>query len=100
MKDMYRITKVEHIWSEEEDRWIYIEYNEQHKIIGLNFMQGDDYKYFKEKWCHTDQGLTLYYESMLYTFPIEKASVNTIEFINKCMWSYHNAVVLREDHPV
>ena len=100
MKDMYRVTKVEHIWSEKEDRWIYIEYNEQHKIIGLNFMQGDEYEYFKEKWCHADQGLTEYYKAMLYTFPIERASVNTIEFIDKCMWSYHHAVALREEHPV
>ena len=99
MKDKYRVDKVEHIWSEKEDRWLYIEYNEQRKIIGLNFMQGDDYEYFKKSWCYNDQGLMEYYNSMLYTFPIEKASVNTIEFINKCMWSFHTAVVSREEYP-
>ena len=43
MKDKYKVDKVEHVWSEKEDRWLYIEYNEQRKVIGLNFMQGDDY---------------------------------------------------------
>ena len=54
----------------------------------------------QKKWCHNDQGLTEYYDSMLYTFPIEKASVNTIEFINKCMWAFHTAVVAREESPL
>ena len=93
-----KVDKVVHEWSEKEDRWIYIEYNAQRKIIGLNFMQGGEYDYFKSKWCHNDQGLTEFYYSMLYTFPIEKASVNTIEFINKVMWAYHTAIVSNEDH--
>ena len=94
----YEISKVTHEWCESNDRWIYIEYNAQGKIIGLNFMQGDEYDYFKKSWCHNDQGLTDFYHSMLYTFPIEKASVNTLEFINKVMWSYHSAIVANEDH--
>ena len=98
MINEYRVDKIVHEWSEKEDRWIYIEYNSQRKIIGLNFMQGDDYDYFKEKWCHNDQGLTEFYNSMLYTFPIEKASVNTLEFINKVMWAYHQAIVSNEEH--
>ena len=99
MKDRNRVDKVEHVWSEKEDRWLYIEYNEQRKVIGLNFMQGDDYNYFKKCWCRNDQGLADFYESMLYTFPIEKASVSTIEFMNKCMWAFHTAVVCREENP-
>ena len=98
MKDGNRVDKVEHIWIEEEDRWMYIEYNEQRNIIGLNFMQGDEYDYFKRKWCHNDQGLTEFYHQMLYTFSIEQASVSTIEFINKCMWAYHNAVACRDEN--
>ena len=93
-----KVDKVVHEWSDKDDRWIYIEYNTQRKIIGLNFMQGDEYDYFKAKWCHNDQGLTEFYSSMLYTFPIEKASVNTLEFINKVMWAYHTAVVCNEEH--
>mgnify|MGYP003636625494 CR=1 FL=1 len=94
----YEISKVTHEWCESNDRWIYIEYNAQRKIIGLNFMQGDEYDYFKAKWCHNDQALMQFYGTMLYTFPIEKASVNTLEFINKVMWSYHSAIVANEDH--
>ena len=96
--DKYKVDKVVHEWSEKEDRWIYIEYNAKRKIVGLNFMQGDEYDYFKKSWCYNDQGLTEFYESMLYTFPIEKASVNTLEFINKVMWSYHQAIVSNEEH--
>jgi hypothetical protein len=99
MINEHRVDKVEHVWSEKEDRWIYIEYNAQRKIIGLNFMQGDEYEYFKKSWCYNDQGLTDFYYSMLYTFPIEKASVNTIEFMDKCMWAFHSAIVAREDYP-
>ena len=87
------VTQVKHVWCESDDRWVYIEYNSINKIIGLNFMQGDDYKYFKTKWCvGSDHSLTEFYKQMLYTFPIEKASVNTLEFINKVMWAYHSAI--------
>ena len=94
MKDRNRVDKVEHVWSEEEDRWMYIEYNEQRKIIGLNFMQGDDYDYFKKSWCHNDQGLTGFYHQMLYTFPIEQLTpfVSSTTFMNKVMWAYHSGV--------
>ena len=98
MINEYKVDKVVHEWSEKEDRWIYIEYNAKREIVGLNFMQGDEYDYFKKSWCYNDQGLTEFYESMLYTFPIEKASVNTLEFINKVMWSYHQAIVSNEEH--
>ena len=98
MIDEYRVDKIVHEWCEEQDRWVYIEYNNQRKIVGLNFMQGDEYDYFKEKWCHNDQGLMQFYNTMLYTFPIEKASVNTLQFINKVMWAYHFAIVAAEDY--
>jgi len=88
------VTQVKHIWCESDDRWVYIEYNSINKIIGLNSMQGNDYDYFKTKWCVSDRGLTEFWEEMLYTFPIERASVNTLEFINKVMWAYHSAVAL------
>jgi hypothetical protein len=98
MKDRNRVDKVEHVWSKKEDRWVYIEYNEQRKIIGLNFMQGDDYDYFKKSWCHNDQGLTGFYHQMLYTFPIEQASISSTAFIDKVMWAYHTAVAYRNEN--
>lgn len=97
MSDL-RVTKVEHRFCQDNDRWMYIEYNEQSKICGLNFMQGDEYEIFKKSYCEKDKGLTEFYESMLYTFPIEKASVNTYEFINKCMWTYFTAVSCSENY--
>lgn len=95
---MERVDKIEHIWCGDDDRWIYLEYNEINKIVGMNFMQGWNYESFKKSWCETDKGLTEFYKSMLYTFPIEKASVNTLEFINKCMWAFHVAISRNEEH--
>ena len=95
----YDIDKVEHVWCEDNDRWIYLEYNKQRKIIGMNFMQGDSYESFKKDWCNNDQGLTEFYNYMLYTFTIEKASVSTLSFINKCMWTFHSSIAQREENP-
>ena len=94
---MRELDKVVHQWCDDNDRWMYIEYDRDGIVMGLNFMQGevgsyDDYKYFKDQWCHNDESLMAYYEQMLYTFPIEKDSVDTLTFINKCMWSYHAAI--------
>ena len=87
--------KIEHIWNNENDRWIYIEYNEQMKITGLNFCQGDDYDDFANGFSFSDVGLMEFYREMLYTFPIELASVDTITFINKVMWTYVSAGEIR-----
>ena len=95
----YDIDKVEHLWDESNDRWIYLEFNKQRKIIGMNFMQGNEYHCFKNDWCKSDEGLTEFYNQMLYTFPIEKASVSTLSFINKCMWTFHTAIATREQNP-
>ena len=81
------VTTVQHIWAKSDDRWVYLEYNKLYEIVGMNFMQGDDYEDFKDHWCHNDESLMAYYESMLYTFPIEKASVDTLTFVNKVMWA-------------
>jgi len=90
-----RTIKIEHIWCESEDRWIYLEYNEQHKICGMNFMQGDEYDVFKSQYAENDKGLMEFYETMLYTFPIEQVSVDRITFINKVMWAYCSADQIR-----
>ena len=87
--------KIEHIWCNENDRWIYLEYNEQNKICGMSFMQGDEYEVFKHEYAENDRGLMEFYNSMLYTFPIEKNSVDTIAFINKVMWVYCTADQIR-----
>lgn len=90
--------KIEHIWNAEDGRWIYLEKNEQMKIIGMNFMQGYNHKYFKDFRCTNNPALLKFYEQMFYTFPIEEKSVNTMEFISKCILAYHSAVSLNEKY--
>ena len=90
-----KVIKVEHLWCDKNDRWIYLEYNEQNKLCGMNFMQGDEYEEFKVNWSVNDPGLMEFYTEMLYTFPIEQVSVDTITFINKVMWAYCSADQLR-----
>jgi len=90
--------KIEHIWSDANDRWIYIEYNEQMKITGLNFMQGDDYDDFANGFSFSDEGLFQFYTQMLYTFTIELASVNTTSFINKVMWAWISAADFKAEY--
>ena len=88
---------VTHRYSEKDDRWCYIEYDMDAKIVGMNFMQGSnnsrDYGHFKQSWCESDNNLLNFYNTMLYTFPIEKASVDKFTFINKVMWAYFSAQV-------
>jgi len=95
---LWNIKEVNHLWNEPNDRWMYIEYDEDNKIVGLNFMQGDEYLLFKEHWCKSDQGMTDFYNQMLYTFPIEFSSVGKISFINKCMWAYHSAITSYQEN--
>jgi len=96
-KDMKnnKVIKVEHIWCEEDDRWIYLEYNEQNKICGMSFMQGDEYEVFLREYAENDPGLLEFYVTMLYTFPIEQKSVDRIAFLNKVMWAYVSADQIR-----
>ena len=93
-----RTIKIEHIWCESDDRWISLEYNEQNKICGMSFMQGDEYEVFIHNYAGNDRGLMEFYETMLYTFPIDKTSVDTIAFINKVMWAYCSADQIRAKH--
>ena len=87
------IYKVEHLFDENHDRWIYIEYNDRNKVIGLNFMQGNDYKLFKDCFCTKDYSLTAYYSEMQHVLFLEKAHTPLrIDFINTIFWSYLSAV--------
>ena len=63
---MEELNRVVHQWCDSNDRWMYIEYDRDGKVMGLNFMQGDEYECFKKDWCVSDQGLTAFYKQMLY----------------------------------
>ncbi len=84
-------TTIKHIWNREDDRWMYIEYNKNNQIIGLNFMQGDDYDFFKHQFTKPDENLTAYFKEVKIQFSIEFAEVSDYEFVNKCMWTYFAA---------
>lgn len=91
------ITKVEHVWSKENDRWIFIQYDKEGAIAGLNFMQGEEYDLFTKDWCRPDHALFEFYSYMLMTFEIERQSITALDFINKVMWTYVTAERIQED---
>jgi hypothetical protein len=92
------LDKVVHQWCDDNDRWMYIEYDRDGKVMGLNFMQGDEYECFKKSWCVSDVGMTAFYKQMLYTFAYEQKNVPEHCFINSCMWAYHSAISEYEDN--
>ena len=51
---MEELDKVVHQWCDDNDRWMYIEYDRDGKVMGLNFMQGDEYECFKRDGCVSD----------------------------------------------
>ena len=95
---MEELDRVVHQWCDDNDRWMYIEYDRDGVVMGLNFMQGDEYECFKRDWCKSDIGLTEFYKQMLYTFPIEEKAASTRVFINKCMWAYHSAISSHDEY--
>lgn len=96
MSDL-EITKVEHIWSKQNDRWVFIQYDKFDNIVGLNFMQGPEYDLFVKDWCKPDHAILEFYNYMLLTYEIEKQSINRFDFINKAMWTYVTAERIIED---
>lgn len=87
-----KLLKVEHVWIESSDRWIYIEYYKS-GYLGLNFAQGDDYENFKEGWCTMDRALSEFYsESRETIVQLAPGTLPEIEIIDKMLWLYHSAV--------
>jgi hypothetical protein len=91
------ITKVEHVWSKENDRWIFIQYDSNNDIVGLNFMQGEEYDLFIKDWCKPDYAVFEFYQYMLMTYEIERQSITKLDFINKAIWTYVTAERIIED---
>ena len=91
MKTNDRLNAVEHIWYPESDRWIYIERYASGNL-GLNFMQGDEYEHFKIKWCEIDRGMSEFYDTMKNDLLKLRVEMSELEFIDKVMWIYFEAV--------
>jgi hypothetical protein len=87
------MTKVEHVYSYDNDRWVFIAYNNS-EIVGLNFEQGVTYAEFIDgDNCEDNPALTEYYGYMTKIFAREYIDTDRFEFINKILWSYHYAIV-------
>jgi len=70
-----------------DDRLIYIK-KHNGQIVGLNFMQGDEYDEFIENYAYIDLKLTKFYHA------IERHLSGAIEVdrINQAMWAYHSFI--------
>jgi hypothetical protein len=90
------IKEIRHTWCESDDRWVYLRYDENMKITGINYCQGSDYVYFKNNYCGPDKGLTEFYHLMVKDYNIEYVSTTFIGFINKVCWTYHTATAIRD----
>jgi hypothetical protein len=75
--------KEEHIWDESNDRWIFLKYQDG-ILVGLNYMQGDEYEIFKSNFAKNDEKLTKFAIKMLDF----RGEETYIEFINKVIWLY------------
>ena len=94
---MKKIEKVEHIWCDQDDRWVYIERYSDGEV-GINFMQGDEYDEFKKDWCKVDKGLSEFFVQMKITIPIQYQSESALGFMNTVMWTYHSAIANYEQY--
>ena len=90
---MSKLVKVnEHYWDSDNDRWILIQRDYEETIIGLNFMQGDDYDLFQDHYNKANPALTALYKTTLEHKIIEGSMM---EVINKVCWAWIN---LRTDN--
>ena len=71
------------VWSSEDDRYIMI-MKEENEIIGLNFMQGDEFEYFVEHFMDIDHELTDFYNSVkLYL-----SGDSELDRVNQAIWAH------------
>ena len=75
--------KQEHIWDESNDRWIFLEHKDG-VLVGLNYMQGNEYEDFKSRFAKNDEKLIEFAHKMKDF----KGEETYIEFINKVIWLY------------
>jgi len=74
---------IQHVYNESSERWIYIK-RVGDTIMGLNFCQGEDYKYFKEEFLINDQSILDTYNTLKNNFKLD----DTIDNINSAIWTH------------
>ena len=80
------------VWSENNDRYILI-IKENDEIVGLNFMQGDEFDVFKRHFMYIDEELTDFYNSIE---PYLDDRNDEIGKINAAIWAYFEYRNLRD----
>ena len=100
------MTKVEHIWNEEQSAWIYIQYNKT-RITGINYQQFEtsdknnikSYKEFKNgEYNKKDPILSDFYNFMRAEFNRGYVVCEKIDFILKVIWSHKYMEALKKQH--
>jgi hypothetical protein len=78
-----KVQSEEIIFSHENDRYILIK-KENDKIIGLNFMQGDEFDHFVEHYSYIDEDLTRFYQVVSEFINLD----NEYDLINEVIWAW------------
>ena len=82
------------VWCPGDDRYILI-VKEDDRIIGLNFMQGDELDVFKRDFSNIDYDLTDFFNAVeLY---LNHDEYNQIDRINAAIWAYFEYRNLRDN---
>lgn len=80
------------VWYNNDDRYILIVKHGDH-VIGLNFMQGEEFEFFTKHFDYVDKRLTDFY---LATSPYLSGE-NEVERINQAIWAYLTYIDLRAE---
>lgn len=86
------IKSTEVYWCREHDRHILV-IKEGDDVVGLNFIQGDEYDLFEKEFMTVDEDLTDFYNALAHYLNGE----DEIERINQAMWAYHSYEILQAD---
>jgi len=80
----YKIVESKEIvWSPSDDRYILI-VRSNDKVIGLNFMQGDELEIFKEDFTYVDEELTDFYNAVSPYL----VGHSELDRINQAIWAH------------
>lgn len=71
-------------WCEGDDRYVLVIRN-NNEIIGLNYMQGDEFPLFLEHYNCIDPDLTKFFKAI---YPYIHGSTD-LECINHAIWAHH-----------
>lgn len=84
----------EFVWCDQDDRYIMI-MKEDNEIIGLNYMQGDEFEDFVEHFTDIDHDLTDFYNAIKHYL----SGNSELDRINQAIWAefdYKNRIFERK----